>query len=50
LVLPKRRSAGKAWHRLVDLLVNSDDVDAITKQLKLALLLDCKLDVRNVGD
>src|SRR6516165_11647881 len=49
LRLSKDRERSARWQRLAQLLLAKADVDAVSRQLELALLYDGKLDVRATG-
>ena len=43
--LPKHREMGKAWQHAAKLIIAREPVEAITRQLSLALFMDTKLDL-----
>jgi hypothetical protein len=44
--LPKHREEKNAWQYAAKLILNRAPVDAVTRQLSLALFMDAKLDLR----
>ena len=48
LLLSKERERSARWQRAAQLLLAKADVDAVSRQLELALLYDGKLDVSKV--
>ena len=47
--LPKQRETRQAWQQVAKLILNRAPVDAVTRQLSLALFTDAKLDLRRAG-